>query len=91
MNYALDRLGGASRFKGVAFVKEPKHWRSPWKVWIKVGDTRLLLGYFADETVAARAYDAAAREHFGDFARLNFPTDQEQPACVPASTDGTAS
>jgi len=31
------------------------------------------LGHFADESDAARAYDAVAPIYHGDFARLNFP------------------
>lgn len=34
---------------------------------------RLYLGAYATEEEAARAYDRAAREHHGEFARLNFP------------------
>jgi hypothetical protein len=31
------------------------------------------LGRFADAISAARAYDEAARKHYGEFSRLNFP------------------
>jgi hypothetical protein len=31
------------------------------------------LGHYADPADAARAYDDAARIHFGEFAQLNFP------------------
>jgi hypothetical protein len=31
------------------------------------------LGRFRDELAAAEAYDEAARELFGEYARLNFP------------------
>lgn len=40
---------------------------------IQIDGKRRSLGYFKDPAEAAKAYDAAAREHFGEFARLNFP------------------
>lgn len=58
-----------SRFKGV-------HWHSRDEVFIAriyVNYREIHLGTFRDEIAAARAYDAAAVEHHGAFARLNFP------------------
>jgi hypothetical protein len=54
--------------------------RGRWRARIYVDGRRLSLGYFADEPAAGRAYDAAAREHFGVFACLNFPESGENPA-----------
>ncbi len=65
--------GGASEFKGVHWYKRDKIWHAQ----IKHSGKRHHLGVFTDETDAARAYDTAAREHFGNFARLNFPKGED--------------
>lgn len=57
-------------FKGVGRHSSPSN---PWRADIYVGRSRLYLGVFPDAQSAARAYDAAALHHFGEFARLNFP------------------
>ncbi len=44
-----------------------------WQAVIKLGGKKKSLGYFLTKEEAARAYDAAAREHFGPFARPNYP------------------
>lgn len=60
----------SSRFKGLCwFARHQK-----WQVNIRVDKKRRFLGYFADEIEAALAYDAAAREAWGEFAWLNFPS-----------------
>lgn len=59
---------GASRFKGVSRSTAPGSWMAR----IRTPTGRLYLGTFADEVDAALAYDAAAREHHGEFALTNF-------------------
>jgi len=69
-NMANARLycTNTSGFKGVGFRSR----RDRWEARLKVRGHRIHLGYFDTAGAAARAYDAAAKEHFGDFARLNF-------------------
>lgn len=62
---------GTSTFKGVRWDTE----RSTWAAEIKDGGRARFLGRFADEVEAARAYDQAAVEVWGEYARLNFPVD----------------
>ncbi|HYE19058.1 MAG TPA: AP2 domain-containing protein, partial [Tepidisphaeraceae bacterium] len=58
-----------SRFKGVCWIEKRGTWRAQIRSY---GQTRRL-GNFDDELAAAEAYDEAARELFGEHARLNFP------------------
>ena len=58
-----------SRFKGVCRPKRAKRWVAT----IQKGRVQRRLGSFHDEIAAAQAYDEAARELFGEHARLNFP------------------
>ena len=61
------RSSATSRFKGVS-------WKAPNRQWvaqIAVRKRKLHIGLFRDEEAAARAYDAAARQHFGEFAFTN--------------------
>jgi len=57
-----------SIYKGVLWHKQHKKWYSQ----IRANGKRQFLGLFVNEIEAAKAYDAAARKHFQDFARLNF-------------------
>lgn len=69
----LSRSGrmSTSQYKGVSWDKS----RQKWIVAIGARDGHRSLGRYADEEQAARVYDAAALERWGQFARLNFPVD----------------
>lgn len=60
----------SSRYKGVSWKPEKRKWRA----YIRLNARQAFLGYFANEVDAARAYDEAARQVFGEFACPNFPT-----------------
>jgi HNH endonuclease len=68
-NQRTQRRAKSSRFKGVHFWKL----RGVWCAAITCNGRRRCLGNYQSETEAALAYDRAAIEYFGVFARLNFP------------------
>lgn len=59
----------SSIYKGVSWETFTQRWRSG----INVDGRRIDLGRYDDERDAALAYDRAALEHFGSYARPNFP------------------
>lgn len=65
------RSTNRSGFKGVSFRRQ-----GAWRAYIGIARRTIHLGYFATAEEAARAYDAAALDHFGEFAQLNFPSDK---------------
>lgn len=68
---ARNRIGVSktSSFKGVSWSTFAGKWRAV----IMVDGRNIHLGYFAEESAAAKAYDTAAMEYHGEFARANPP------------------
>jgi hypothetical protein len=62
------RSVGLSKYKGVSMLQNRP---SPYRAQIQLDGVRIHLGSFAVETKAALAYNKAAKEYFGEFARLN--------------------
>lgn len=60
-----------SKYKGVTW--QVAGGARPWAARLHCNGSRKYLGVFSSEADAARAYDAAAKEYFGEFAYLNFP------------------
>ncbi len=58
---------GSSQYKGVSWDKQMKRWR----VRICVNYKKVFQKLFLDEAEAARAYNAEAIKHFGNFFKLN--------------------
>ena len=64
----IDRAkNNKAGFKGVHLHKRTGKWRAV----IRLNKRSIHLGLFHDRAEAARAYNAAAAQYFGEFARLN--------------------
>ena len=68
-NRPKRKTKATSKYVGVYFEKYTGKWRA---VICYMGK-QINLGRYDSEEEAARAYDAAAKKYFGEFARLNFP------------------
>jgi len=66
-NAVWTNIDKSSKFKGVSWDSERKRWRA----CIVVDKHQKLLGRFKIEEDAAKAYNTAAKELFGEFAVLN--------------------
>lgn len=71
-NNANSRLrsDNTSGYKGVSWHAQ----RGKWASWIWANGMGVYLGIFVSPIDAAKAYDRAAKEWFGDFASVNFPS-----------------
>jgi len=62
-----------SKYKGVSLLTNRKYpLKKPWLAYIGSVKNRKYLGYYATQEEAATAYDNAAKELFGEFAKTNF-------------------
>lgn len=68
------RSDSNSLFKGIQRSLVP---HAPWLASITVRGEFHYLGVFETQRAAARAYDSAARDYFGEYARVNFPKKEE--------------
>lgn len=68
-----DNLSG---YKGVSWHDKANRWHA--RIW--TGEKSRHLGLFDFPEDAADAYDTAARELYGEFARVNFPQEGETAA-----------
>lgn len=87
----LTARGGApsSPYKGVHLVKGgPRARKIRWISFIYRDGKKTYLGRYVTAEKAARAYDTAAKQFFGPFARVNFPEQVTPSLHVDIHADG---
>lgn len=99
LRIATRQQNSANRVKGnfenatSAFKGIYKRGEKRWVAQITINNENRHIGSFDNEENAARAYDAAALEAFGEFAKLNFPVVETvnqftPPAFLKAASEG---
>jgi hypothetical protein len=73
---------GTSKFKGVYFSARDGR-ANVWVAEITLSRVKRYLGAFVLEKDAAKAYDRAAFQAFGPYARFNFPLDEQKKEMLP--------
>ena len=68
VNRGVQRSG----YKGIRFLTDKPRDR-PWQARMSIDNKTVQIGVFPTEEEAARAYDAAVRAVWGEFAVTNFP------------------
>jgi hypothetical protein len=66
-NQRTDRRSNRSGIKGVYLQEHPRRWMAH----IRIDGKLMYLGRFDEPGKAAAAYDAAAKQHYGEFAKTN--------------------
>lgn len=61
------QVGCSSKYKGVSWFKQT----CKWEAYIEVNRKKIHLGHYHKEEEAALAYNRAALEHFGEYAKIN--------------------
>jgi len=69
--YNQKSIKGSSKYKGIYWNKGTKRWHA--QVWFNYHN--YYLGVFVSEVEAAKAYNIAAKQYYGEFAYLNVITD----------------